>query len=323
MVDTNYNSPFVQLLRWDKNKKKGVEILLRITSFCNLRCRYCFSRENFGSPSVNELFKTLKFVMKRERIRSDSTVLLNITGGEPLVRRDLFEILVRFGHIFENHSVNIQTNATLITKEVAKRLYRYNVKSAFVGLAALNNQDYVKLTGLEGGFTDALTGIHYLIDAGIEVCLNFVLSKVVIDDFLQIPEFVISEFGNFVSVNLSTLSPGTPEDFLKKYGVSYPYAAMLFEKIYKKLKMAGISYGAFGGDCSPVICAFKNKEIRKMYSFASSPLEIKYSSSFNDIKDGFRYKSILCKQCCYNRRCIGVSSVYARVFKDRNYRPIK
>ncbi|MCX7943610.1 MAG: radical SAM protein [Deltaproteobacteria bacterium] len=297
-----------------------MEILLRITSLCNLRCKFCFVRENFGSPPIDEI---VDLVGKELKYKSLSKIWVNITGGEPLIRGDLKDLLSTIGAYSKECGINLQTNATLITHDLAVMLKKNGVKSAFVGIPALTNESYFVLTGKKDGLITAIKGIKCLMSVGIYVCLNFVLSRLVMEDFYEIPDFVLKNFGNSISVNLSTLSPGTPEDFFKKYGLDYQVAGRILQDVYFKLRRYKIKTTYFGGDCSPPICAFNNKDICKIYSFGKPVLPIRYYDTPNNLVEGYMYKSGRCKECIYDDRCSGVSSLYVRVFKNHNFNPKK
>lgn len=311
---------YVQVLKWDENKGINAEVLLRITSLCNFKCKYCLAYKQFENLDLENLIDYMLKKIYGEGIKLDFKVLINITGGEPFVRKDIINILKGLKRRLGNYSINIQTNATLIDFTIAKMLYQNNVRSAFVGFPSINKENYHRLTGAKNMYDKAIKGIHNLLNAKIDVCLNFILSRITFEEFEHIPSFVLSEFGKSASVNLSTLSPGTPLEFLKKYGVSYPEAGEIFQRVYLDLKSKGIKYGSFGGDCSPPICAFDNNEIKSTFSFSSSPLEFKYINDFENIKNGYRYKLVSCQKCRYDSRCGGISYEYATTFKRHNFR---
>lgn len=319
MNANNSTPPFIELIRWEGSKDIKIELLLRITSLCNLRCKYCFSQKRFGSPGLDDILTGLKKIIKAEGVKPRDPVLINITGGEPLIRKDLFFLLESLRAVLKNYSINLQTNATLIDDTVAQRLRSLNISSAFVGIAALSEKDYSSLTQRRGYYNKALSGIECLLNVGIAVCINFVISRVLEKGLQDLPAFIYDRFGGAVSVNLSSLSPGTPEEFLRSYGIDYRRCGRIFEEVYGGLKKKGIPYSAPGGDCSPPICMFRKREIIRSYSFGSTPLNVIYVSDFSNISDGFRYKSVRCKRCRYDNYCKGVSSLYARVFGEANF----
>ena len=323
MYANNDIEHIIQTIKWGGKKSIKAEVLLRITSGCNLRCKYCFSSVKFGSIDRGEFKELLGRVLKREGIDNFEDVSFNITGGEPLSNRDIFQILAFLEQTLSNYSINIQTNATLINSESARRLFKLNVRSAFVGIPSIREENYTYLTGLRGGLKKAIKGIHNLLGARIKVCLNFVLSEITKSEFIEIPDFVMDEFGGDVSVNLSTLSPGTPYEFFSEFGVDYKTAGRIFEQVYHKLRERGIEYGNFGGDCSPPICAFESKKIREIFSFSSSDKYAKYLTEFTDLQEGYKYKSFLCKKCKYDNKCPGVPYLYVKKFRDKDFDPVK
>jgi radical SAM protein with 4Fe4S-binding SPASM domain len=96
----------------------------------------------------------------------------NITGGEPFLRPDLFEIL---GEIQKRGiDVYILTNGTLVNRERAKRLNELGIKGAQVSIEG--PEDVHDSIRGAGSFAAAAAGIEHLIDCGIPVTLNMTLS---------------------------------------------------------------------------------------------------------------------------------------------------
>ncbi|MGB9600506.1 MAG: radical SAM protein [Myxococcota bacterium] len=320
MNDKDTINQYIQIIKWGGSKDINAELLLRITSLCNMRCRYCFAARKFEKISAERLIALMLKRLSEEGIGLNSGILITITGGEPLLREDLIELLRGLKRILGNYKINIQTNATLINRDMAKKLLQSNVRSAFIGFPSINRKNYYLLTGVKNGYEQAIRGVNSLIEAKIDVCLNFILHKMTIEEFEDIPSFIVNNFGKSVSVNLSTLSPGTPMEFLREYGIPYSEAGKILQRAYFGLKERGIRYGSFGGDCSPPICAFEGMEIKDIFSFGSSPLQIKYVNEFTNIEDGYRYKLISCRRCKYNSKCSGIPFGYAILFKRHNFR---
>jgi radical SAM protein with 4Fe4S-binding SPASM domain len=96
--------------------------------------------------------------------------MMAFTGGEPLVRSDLFELLAYSKALgFTN---TMATNATLVDDEVAKDLRRHGVVIAAVSLDGLDAETHDMVRGSPGSFVAALEGMHALRRAGILLHIN-------------------------------------------------------------------------------------------------------------------------------------------------------
>jgi len=96
--------------------------------------------------------------------------MMAFTGGEPLVRPDLFELLAYSRAL--GFSNTIATNATLIDDKVAQRLHDYGVVIAAVSLDGFTAETHDRIRGLPGSFERAVQGMHALTNAGIILHVN-------------------------------------------------------------------------------------------------------------------------------------------------------
>jgi len=112
----------------------------------------------------------------------------NVTGGEPFMRRDIFEVLEEITkHGFE---IYLLTNGILVYRDRARMLSELGVKGVQVsieGPEAVHNSIRGK-----GSFSSALAGVQRLLDAGLVVTLNTTLSAINSDAFLQMIELCSS-----------------------------------------------------------------------------------------------------------------------------------
>ena len=152
-----------------------------LTPKCNLSCIYCH-KEGERSPkdqlSVEEIAEILRVAAKFE-IRS-----VKFTGGEPLLRPDLLEIIRSVPDGMES---SLTTNGTLLAA-LASGLKEAGLRRVNVSLDSLNPETYKKITGIDR-LSEVLDGIAAAVDAGLTpVKLNMVVLEGVndteIDDFL-------------------------------------------------------------------------------------------------------------------------------------------
>lgn len=99
---------------------------------------------------------------------------LHFTGGEPVVRWELFEIMARARSL--GFSLSLMSNGTLVTDEVARRLEKTGVSDVQVSFEGLE-QVHDSIRG-KGAFERAVRGVQHLTAHGIDTNLNITLSRV-------------------------------------------------------------------------------------------------------------------------------------------------
>jgi radical SAM protein with 4Fe4S-binding SPASM domain len=104
---------------------------------------------------------------------------LNITGGEPFLRKDLFEILEEMRSA--NFAIFLLTNGTLIDEEKAEHLARLGVNGVQVSIEG-PKEIHESIRGI-GSFTASCKGVSLLLKAGLRVTLNATLSEINAEKF--------------------------------------------------------------------------------------------------------------------------------------------
>jgi radical SAM protein with 4Fe4S-binding SPASM domain len=139
-----------------------------MTTACNLRCIHCHASGGKRSPdelSTEEAKRLFDQLAQVSEFR-----MMAFTGGEPLVRPDVFELLAYSQALgFTN---TMATNATLIDDDVAQRLRRYGLVIAAVSLDGFDAETHDYVRGLPGTFEATLAGIRALSRAGILLHIN-------------------------------------------------------------------------------------------------------------------------------------------------------
>ncbi len=139
-----------------------------VTARCNLKCLHCHVGE--GEEQQKELTTDEGKKLIEELRRVDEFRMLVYTGGEPLVREDIFELL---DYSAKSGFINvIATNATLITEKVAKELKKRKVKGVAVSIDSADSIIHNKIRNHENAFDSALQGIKALAKEGIPLQIN-------------------------------------------------------------------------------------------------------------------------------------------------------
>jgi len=143
------------------------------TAGCNLRCLHCRRIDILDHVSSNEISTSQSFALIDDCAANGKPVLI-LSGGEPLFRRDIFEIASYASK--KGLPVALSTNGTLVTKTIAEKIKGSGVYYSSVSLdgAVAETHDYFRG---KGNFERALNGITHLRDAGIKLQINFTVTK--------------------------------------------------------------------------------------------------------------------------------------------------
>ncbi len=147
---------------------------LSVTELCNLRCRYCMPVDGICKKAHEEMLSEEEMILA-VRVAADLGVTkLRITGGEPLVKRNILSICSKAAAVPGIREVCLTTNATLLSR-MALQLREAGVKRLNISLDTLNAEKYAYIT-CNGSLDDALRGIETALNAGFErIKLNTVL----------------------------------------------------------------------------------------------------------------------------------------------------
>ncbi len=170
---------------------------LILTTKCNLKCKYCFY--NNDTYSINNADLDLpKFYEFFDNITVKSPIdRLTITGGEPLLRKDLLTFISEISKKVRN--ILILTNGILLTEQILKDIFKNNVKLG-ISLDSLNDSYGNKFRGKHSELLKSLQLIHSLGYAS-KVTLNTTISPNNLTDVEDIVHFS-EEMGFSLNLNL-------------------------------------------------------------------------------------------------------------------------
>ena len=147
---------------------------LSVTELCNLRCRYCMPEDGICKKSHEEMLTEDEMIAAVEIAASLGVTKVRVTGGEPLVKKNIVSICRRAAAVPGIRDVGITTNGIALP-ELAKPLHEAGVNRINISLDTLNPEKYHRITRI-GHLDQALAGIHAALDAGFEhVKINAIL----------------------------------------------------------------------------------------------------------------------------------------------------
>ena len=147
---------------------------LSVTELCNLRCRYCMPADGVCKKEHDEMLTEEEIVLAVETAAELGVTKLRITGGEPLVKKNIVSICARTAAVPGIRELCLTTNGVLLP-QLALPLREAGVRRLNISLDTLDADKYRYITRI-GSLDDALRGIEAALDAGFEkIKLNAVL----------------------------------------------------------------------------------------------------------------------------------------------------
>jgi len=149
-------------------------IAWEVTRNCNLNCTHCRAAAN-GGPYAGEL-STKKCFSLIDDIAAVSSPVIILTGGEPLLRPDIFEIATYGTN--KGLRMVMATNGTLVTPAVVKKMIRSGIKRVSISIDGKDAQSHDAFRQEKGAFAGAMAGIAALKDEGMEFQINTTITSV-------------------------------------------------------------------------------------------------------------------------------------------------
>jgi len=163
-------------------------IAWELTRACNLACLHCRAAA-IDKPTPDELSTEECFALI-DQIASFATPTIILTGGEPLLRPDLFEIATRATD--RGLRIVAATNGTLLDEATARRLLDCGVRRISISIDGKDAQSHDALRAVPGAFDGALRGIEAAKAADLPFQLNTTVTRENADQLAEIHRLAIS-----------------------------------------------------------------------------------------------------------------------------------
>lgn len=152
--------------------ENGGRALWEITNTCNYHCSYCIfsskAKKYDDELNTEEVMRTIK------TLKENNFTYIKFTGGEPFTRKDMTEILKYASEL--GFDMDISTNASLITEEIAQELKNINFPMVHVSLDGNDKYSHEYVRG-ENTFEKTLRGIRYLTKNNVYTRIGTVIYK--------------------------------------------------------------------------------------------------------------------------------------------------
>ena len=201
---------------------------------CNLSCAHCrrvdgddAAGSDLSTAQAKEMINQLALLGENQ----DFMPMLVFSGGEPLCRDDLFELIdhAKAGGV----PCALATNGTLIDSAMARKIKESGFERVSVSLDGATSDIHNKLRRMDGSFEGAINGIRYLNDCGVAFQINITITRHNVHQLDDI--FVLAEKLGAVAVHLFMLVPvGCGEEFAAEDMLSDDEYEQLLKQVAQK-----------------------------------------------------------------------------------------
>jgi AdoMet-dependent heme synthase len=175
-----------------------LSVHLDLTYRCNERCVHCYlEHEDHGELSREEILRLL------DELASAGTLILTLSGGEPLLRSDFFAIVEHARSL--SFSLKVKTNGMLIGPSQAALLHEYGVHQVQISIYSHKPEVHDGVTKIRGSLARSLSAIRLLRAYGLNVAIATPLMAQNFDDYPGVRSLA-AELGVTVTID-PTITP--------------------------------------------------------------------------------------------------------------------
>ncbi len=164
----------------DKLGRLLQDLRISVTDRCNFRCRYCMPREVFGKDFQFLPREHLLDFEEIERIAKAFLELgvkkIRLTGGEPLLRRNITDLIKRLASLDGLEDIGLTTNGLLLGR-MAPELKEAGLRRVNVSLDALDEETFMAINDSKISSHSIIASIDKAVAAGLNVKVNMVVKK--------------------------------------------------------------------------------------------------------------------------------------------------
>ncbi|XP_015757040.1 PREDICTED: molybdenum cofactor biosynthesis protein 1-like [Acropora digitifera] len=171
----------------DKFGRHHTYLRISLTERCNLRCQYCMPEEGVQLSQYNELLTTEEIIQLAKLFVSEGVNKIRLTGGEPLIRKDIVELCAELSSLDGLETLALTTNGITLKRKLPQ-LQDAGLKSINISLDTLEPKKFEFLTRRKG-WHKVMESIDCALDLGYHpLKINCVVMRGLNDD--EVCDFV-------------------------------------------------------------------------------------------------------------------------------------
>ncbi|MCM3124887.1 GTP 3',8-cyclase MoaA [Mesobacillus sp. AQ2] len=278
------------------------DLRISVIDRCNFRCQYCMPAEIFGPDFA---FLPKSELLSYEEIERVAKLFIDLgvekirlTGGEPLMRKDLPILVKKLNQIEGLKDIALTTNGVMLPK-YAEELYAAGLKRVNISLDSLKDELFGEINGRNVGVGPVLKGIESAKKAGLGVKINMVVKKGLNDsEILPMAEFCKKEglelrYIEFMDVGSTNgwkmddvITKKQIHDMLSQHYELEPVDPDYFGEVAKKYRYKGTDINV--GFISSVSESFCSSCTRSRLSANGQVFTCLFNGNGHDIRDFMR-----------------------------------
>lgn len=301
-------------------------VSFNVTKKCNLYCEHCYRNSKEDVDISDELTTEEAKELFRD-IKKSGFNMLKLSGGEPLMRSDIFE-LAKYAKDLGLYTA-LGSNGTLITEENIKEIKKY-INSVAISIDSTDKNRHDAFRGYKGAFDETMRGIKILRDNGVKFQINTTISKINLGEIHELLDFAEELGASSVHVLFLVMTGRgknldrvylTKEEYTSAIKEVLEYESDLFIKptcapqstvIARELNLdprvrkaciAGTNYCSVVYDGRVNICPYAEVEAGNLREESFYNIW-KDSEVFNNLRNFENYKG-RCRSCNFNEVCGG------------------
>jgi radical SAM protein with 4Fe4S-binding SPASM domain len=294
------------------------EVVIEVTMKCNRACDFCFNKIYAKDFDFNLKTDEIKIII--DKVADSGASIIRFTGGEPLIRDDIFE-LMEYAYS-KGLKVWLNTNGTLITKENARKISEF-VENVLLPFNSLGHEP-----SIENAINHLKDGVKIIICGTVALRENIdnlekfleVVKKLNIDDWEIFRPIPIKINDNLMNHNDVKKVVEKLITFKKTFGKTYYIANALPFCSYNPKKVDSVSYGAVSDDGHSRFIVSPNGTVRPSYfitekigNLLKDSVEDCWNNDFMIKMRNLKFVPDQCKDCDYVEKCRGGSRFVANL----------
>ena len=312
-------------------KRRLMTATIELTRRCNLNCIHCHNRLSVHECG-RKVLSTKQVCDILGQMRKAGVMSLIFTGGEPLLRRDFKEIY-RFAKK-NNFAVNVNTNATLLTKDMVRFLKNNPPMSLNISCYGVTPGTYESVTRVPGSFSKFQGALSLLKGSGVRVIFKFITMK---NNFREAARAEVlaqrmgMRYGCFYLLGLRVDRDQSKNALIKRQRLNVTETVELFEGMGEDLRKFFFSFPGCGPvegcGAASLACTVDPQGWLTPCTYLSAPRVSLITTRFDKAWDllalresPVKKKQAACKNCrhtTYCRWCPGASYVETGSTEER------
>lgn len=309
-----------------------MNLFLEVNNYCELRCRFCVADNAHAYAATNMPTSLVKELI--ERNKQEKLKCAFITGGEPLLHPDIFEILSLLR--LDNYYIYITTNGLHLKEpEFLVKLLSIGINRLAIPIYGSTASIHDAMTGVEGSYESLITALDNLFyvkdkyNLQTKVELRLLMSKFTIKENIRIVDFIAERYSSVDYINLNGLQLSSrTTNYENMIETSLTESREYLQETVKRIS----SYGIKGTVTGIPICVL-GEEFSQFYHQRRNSLQLfphfsvgPYMVSTEEINyrtKTSKEKGDVCKRCKYYHECEGLQKRYVDRYGFSDLVPIE